>query len=187
MSDQQPGIGSVFSGASNVISMAAAKASTSKAATAIKGTPIHSLVVSVIVVAILIIGLGIGRGAAEGYCETVSTNQDKRAGRSVTAVEDSMFMILGFAILLPLGIMQGSHLFKNRTAAPLQLASWGSWMAVTLTMLIVWIVATAQYWSVEDKEEGRGKAVNTVFHVAVIIVIGILALVGSGTAVYARA
>ena len=60
-----------------------------------------------------------------------------------------------------------------------------SWLGVTLTMLVTWIVATANYWSVDDKEEGRGKAVGTVFHIAVVIVVGLLAMFGSTTAAIA--
>ena len=58
-------------------------------------------------------------------------------------------------------------------------------MGITLTMLVTWSVATANYWSTDDKEEGRGKAVGTVFHIAVVIVVGLLALIGGGTAALA--
>ena len=59
-----------------------------------------SLAVSIIIVLVLIIALGMGRGVAESYCKK-SKNHEVRIGRAVTSIEDGMFMVLGFLILLP--------------------------------------------------------------------------------------
>lgn len=183
MSEAQPGIGSVFSGASNLVSKATSTLSgrTEQIAQGAT-TPMKSLAVSIIVVLVLIIALGMGRGVAESYCEKTDKHE-VRLGRAVTSIEDGLFMVLGFLILLPLFFMQGKHFAGNwNGASNLTRASWMSWLGITLAMLVTWTVATANYWSVEDKEEGRGKAVGTVFHIAVVIVIGLLAMFGSATA-----
>ena len=186
MSEAQPGIGSVFSGTSTLVSKATSTLSgrTEKMAQGAT-TPMKSLAVSIIVVLVLIIALGMGRGVAESYCKKTDKHE-VRLGRAVTSIEDGVFMVLGFLILLPLFFMQGKHLAGNwKGASHLTRASWMSWLGVTLTMLVTWIVATANYWSVDDKEEGRGKAVGTVFHIAVVIVVGLLAMFGSTTAAIA--
>ena len=184
--DAQPGIGSVFSETSQLVSKATSALSGRTAKmTNDATTPMKSLAVSIIVVLVLIIALGMGRGVAKSYCEK-STNHEVRIGRAVTSIEDGMFMVLGFLILLPLAVMQGRHFTGNwKASSVLTKVSWASWMGITLAMLATWSVATANYWSTDDKEEGRGKAVGTVFHVAVVIVVGLLALLGSGTAAIA--
>tara|TARA_Y100001970_G_scaffold118446_1_gene147018 strand:- start:54 stop:626 length:573 start_codon:yes stop_codon:yes gene_type:complete len=185
-SEGQPGLGSVFSGAGNLISKVTKKLSGKTQKIAENATtPMKSLAVSIVVVLVLLIALGMGRGVAESYCKTES-NHIKRLGRSMTSIEDTVFMVVGFLILVPLFFMQGRHFLKNMSgSSTLTKASWASWMSITLTMLVVWIVSTANYWSAEDKEEGRGKAIGTVFHVAVVITIGLLAISGSVTAAVA--
>lgn len=186
MSEGQPGIGSVFSETSHLISKASSMLSgRTEKITRGATTPMKSLAVSIIVVLVLIIALGMGRGVAESYCEKTDKHE-VRLGRAVTSIEDGLFMVLGFLILLPLFFMQGKHFMGNwKGASNLTRASWMSWLGVTLAMLVTWTVATANYWSVEDKEEGRGKAVGTVFHIAVVIVVGLLAMFGSATAAIA--
>lgn len=182
----QPGLGSVVSGAGDLISKATKtlSGSTQKIAQGAT-TPMKSLAVSIVVVLVLLIALGMGRGVAESYCKN-ETSHEKRLGRSMTSIEDTVFMVIGFLILVPLFFMQGKHFLKNASgSSPLTKVSWASWMSITLTMLVVWIVSTANYWSAEDREEGRGKAIGTVFHVAVVIVVGILAITGSTTAAIA--
>jgi len=186
MSEGQPGLGSVISGAGDLISKATKTLSGSTTQIA-RGatTPMKSLAVSIVVVLVLLSALGMGRGVAESYCENESSHE-KRLGRSMTSIEDTVFMVVGFLILVPLFFMQGRHFLKNASgSSPLTKVSWVSWMSITLTMLVVWIVSTANYWSAEDKEEGRGKAIGTVFHVAVVIVVGLLALTGGTTAAIA--
>ena len=182
----QPGIGSVFSETSRLISKATSAISgRTEQITKDATTPMKSLAVSIIIVLVLIIALGMGRGVAESYCKK-SKNHEVRIGRAVTSIEDGMFMVLGFLILLPLAVMQGRHFSGNwKASSVLTKVSWASWMGITLTMLVTWSVATANYWSTDDKEEGRGKAVGTVFHIAVVIVVGLLALIGGGTAALA--
>ena len=184
-----PGMGSVISEASSLLSRATEKIS-GKTQNIQISTPEKSLSISIVVVLVLIVALGMGKGISEGYCSVLPASDKKRLGRAVTAMEDGVFMVVGFLILLPLLFMQGKHLYKNLTfngTNILQKVSWVSWITITMTMLIVWIVATSKYWSVDNREEGRVEAIATVFHTAVVIVVGLLAIAGATTAAFHQA
>ena len=69
--------------------------------------------------------------------------------------------------------------------ATIQIASIGLWIAVTLTILITWIVGGANYSASEDSEVGRGAALFTLTHTAYLVVLGILTVTAVG-ATYMR-
>ena len=60
---------------------------------------------------------------------------------------------------------------SNMDCAKTKIASLGLWIAVTLTILITWIVAGANYSASEDSEVGRGSALFTLTHTAYLVVL----------------
>ena len=107
----QPGFGYVFQQAGTQISKATQAIRLARHESHPHDLPVTSIVFTLV----LLIILGTGKGLASQLCS--EKDSETRIGRSLTNMEDGVFMVIGYLVLLLLIGFQGRHFVKNFSSA----------------------------------------------------------------------